>query len=50
MDFYKLTLNRHDYDSVFIIIDYLNKRCFVLLCRKIIIIKKTVELCYCYIY
>ena len=50
MDFYKLTFNRYGYDSVFIIIDCLNKKRFTLFYKKIIIIKKTVKLYYYYIY
>ena len=50
MDFHKLIFNKHNYNSIFIIINYLNKKHFILFYKKIIIIKKTAELYYCYIY
>ena len=50
IDFYKLTFNKHNYNSIFIIIDYLNKRRFILFYKKTITIKKAVELYYYYIY
>ena len=50
MDFYKLIFDRYNYDSVFIIMDCLSKRYFILFYKKIITVKKAVNLYYYYIY